>query len=1184
MVAAIMEHIILLLLLIIYCFPTSSPLVYYITPGDHADCTTVNGTALRPCFTLGQLSNDKILESTDESSVELFLLPGTHLILKNQTLTLSSFSSVVIKPLHNEQQEARVVIQCQPKANASFNFHDIQDMKMSSLHFTGCSLQYSLSILCEVTTSKTLFATITACVFENWTTSDHKHYALNIIIVSCITEFAVFNCTFSSNSGAIAANHDGTTTSIYINGTLFRNNEVKDGSGGAIHVSIPYLSLASLDLIVENSQFVNNRASDGGGAMFFEAGASRISTTSFSNNSACADTSTNDHYCQGGALLLNAAYKSLISDCQFTNNSANSGSALYIYGRPNLNIYAELMLYDIIFIFNKAAVNGGAIYCDGEKVLPLSIILDGGYSFSNTAEKGSGGFMYLSTCKLTMRGHNISSNIASNGAGIYARNSEISWTDVTVNNNTAYESGGGVHLTDSTLKVLEGEKSLTFEHNVAHSKGGAIFVYDKTYEENACHVAPCFFGESPGIMLFKNNSAPQGAVLYGGLLDRCEINSTTSGIEHFKKTSRFEPIPLAVTSDPIRMCLCTEDQKVNCSTREMSYSRKRGQSINMFGAVVDQDMNPKGSFIIVRYEKADAKLGEGEGRTESGNNCTYLSYHVTTDDTSATLFLHPEDLCDRSDFSKVTISITLLPCPRGFEMRMGRCECDRRLTDFFNDLACNIDTEAVERRGPIWLRYDKHYLKVHSRCPLDYCNMFHSISIIRPDEQCANHRSGVLCGACQDNYSHALGGTKCLECTSSYAVAWLIPVFAVTGIALVTLLLVCNMTISHGTLNGLIFYSNVISITGLTTLRNCSVNPALSVFIAWVNLDLGVETCFYSGMDTYQKTWLQFAFPLYIWLLVGTIILASHYSSTAMKVFGMNNIAILATLFLLSYTKILKTIIISLNFTEVFRCSANDTSDQLMPYKVWLHDGNIEYLKGKHVPLFAVSVAVLVFLFLPYTLILMFGQCIRSMPAQRRSVLWCIRSTAFISIMDAYHAPYKRKHRYWTGLMLLTRCVLFLAFASSDNRLLMNMYITTSILFGILTLKTFVVYKNFRISILETCFLLNVAILSTTTLLLLKNNSSNSGGTICKCTSASISVSLTMFIGILAYHAYLRINKTRWFTSIKDSLLPKRHTRQYHIPAEENAAPKSCTETNCLRGELQDILTDKDFNTSLPSQ
>ena len=79
--------------------------------------------------------------------------------------------------------------------------------------------------------------------------------------------------------------------------------------------------------------------------------------------------------------------------------------------------------------------------------------------------------------------------------------------------------------------------------------------------------------------------------------------------------------------------------------------------------------------------------------------------------------------------------------------------------------------------------------------------------------------------------------------------------------ALVAFLLLSNMTISHGTLNGLIIYANVVSTSGMLTLNSCSITPLLTVFIAWINLDLGVETCFYLGMDVYQKTWLQFSFP-----------------------------------------------------------------------------------------------------------------------------------------------------------------------------------------------------------------------------------------------------------------------------------------------------------------------------------
>ena len=41
----------------------------------------------------------------------------------------------------------------------------------------------------------------------------------------------------------------------------------------------------------------------------------------------------------------------------------------------------------------------------------------------------------------------------------------------------------------------------------------------------------------------------------------------------------------------------------------------------------------------------------------------------------------------------------------------------------------------------------------------------------------------------------------------------------------------------------------------------------LTVFIAWVNLDFGFETCFYDRMDGYAKTWLQLVFPSHIILL-----------------------------------------------------------------------------------------------------------------------------------------------------------------------------------------------------------------------------------------------------------------------------------------------------------------------------
>ena len=123
----------------------------------------------------------------------------------------------------------------------------------------------------------------------------------------------------------------------------------------------------------------------------------------------------------------------------------------------------------------------------------------------------------------------------------------------------------------------------------------------------------------------------------------------------------------------------------------------------------------------------------------------------------------------------------------------------------------------------------------------------------------------------------------------------LIPVFALAGIGLVLLLFVCRLTVASGTINGLIFYANIVSVN-----QNILIPPqhsnVLKVFIAWLNLDLGIETCLFDGMDRYVQVWLQFVFPIYLWILVGVIIKVSQHSSRIARLFGNNPVSVLATL------------------------------------------------------------------------------------------------------------------------------------------------------------------------------------------------------------------------------------------------------------------------------------------------
>ena len=174
----------------------------------------------------------------------------------------------------------------------------------------------------------------------------------------------------------------------------------------------------------------------------------------------------------------------------------------------------------------------------------------------------------------------------------------------------------------------------------------------------------------------------------------------------------------------------------------------------------------------------------------------------------------------------------------------------------------------------------------------------------------------------------------------AWALLW-VPVIALAGIALVVLLIVLNLTVSVGTINGLIFYANIVRANHATFFPPNTTNSFLSWFIAWINLDLGIETCFYNGLDAYVKTWLQFVFPLYIWFLVIAIIILSHYYTLAARLSGRNAVPVLATLFLISYAKLLRIII------TVFQSTDLEYPDNIVR-KIWFYDGNVDYLKGKH--------------------------------------------------------------------------------------------------------------------------------------------------------------------------------------------------------------------------------------------
>ena len=187
--------------------------------------------------------------------------------------------------------------------------------------------------------------------------------------------------------------------------------------------------------------------------------------------------------------------------------------------------------------------------------------------------------------------------------------------------------------------------------------------------------------------------------------------------------------------------------------------------------------------------------------------------------------------------------------------------------------SCNTQTNTINRTGNVWVGFsnESECTLLTTNCPLDYCNQgLVSFSITEPDPQCALNRSGVLCGDCANGLSLVLGTNRCAKCSNAW-LALLLP-FALAGIALVVLLIALNMTVSVGTINGLIFYANVVKIEESFFFPDKPI-PVLSQFISWINLDLGIEVCFFDGVSPCSKAWLQYVFSIYIWLILTLIVI-----------------------------------------------------------------------------------------------------------------------------------------------------------------------------------------------------------------------------------------------------------------------------------------------------------------------
>ena len=276
-----------------------------------------------------------------------------------------------------------------------------------------------------------------------------------------------------------------------------------------------------------------------------------------------------------------------------------------------------------------------------------------------------------------------------------------------------------------------------------------------------------------------------------------------------------------------------------------------------------------------------------------------------------------------------------------------------------------------------------------------------------PDTQCVNNRAGMACGQCSSGLDAIFGSLKCVKCSNIWLI--LLPAFILAGVVLVLALFVLNLTVVDGRINGFILYIN--AIVGNSYIYDIFPSSFISIPTCLFNLDLGIETCFYHGMTEYHKTWLQFAFPVYLLFIVAVLAFASRYYSSVEKLTRRRVIPVIATIFLLSYSKLLLvTIKVLFSYTNVYSLPDNKKT------VIWEWDSSIPLFGLKFSILFVVCLLVLLFVLLPLSFLLIFTKHFYRF----NFVVKYLKP-----YLDAFQAPFKDSHRYYPGVELIIRTLSF---------------------------------------------------------------------------------------------------------------------------------------------------------------
>ena len=654
--------------------------------------------------------------------------------------------------------------------------------------------------------------------------------------------------------------------------------------------------------------------------------------------------------------------------------------------------------------------------------------------------------------------------------------------------------GGGIALHGNSQLWIRNGSQLNVSENHALVRGGGIFIHDPctVVHLDAC---PCFFqfigndgrplrntsinAFSASVILHRNTvrriSRARATMIFNSDIDNCALQGLP---EISIKKDLFQRVfgtvdPNNITEDeiasiPHSICNCSNiDEALNCTAWEQdplpSYP---GQNLTLYVKLIGDMGISTENVLYLKLEKSRHAKG-----TKIYVPLILHSTHVLQSGCNK-LTIPPLPAKDKNNDWVLQLMVPLLPernqniflfehietktlnCPTAYtlvnEASDYNCACYRLLTQ--KKVQCLLDVQKFVLPRNYWIGTEEEQegnssakVLLSINCPKVYCataNGRLNVSLNEPDEQCKHGRTGILCGQCPKGKSVKYNSFACTSCTN-WGVLLVIP-FLITGPLLIALICCLNLTISVGSINGFLLYTNIIAINRdvLTAITGDSTDFTQVLGFAKFTI------CIYNGMDEFASTLLSYLFPVYLLTLVVVICLLPKCKCVNMhkinRRIGPRITPVLATVILLSYTQLAESVIRSLFYVKLFSTNGTTTTSRL----VWKFDGSLEYFDSpKHIILACLALLVLTCFLLPVTVIAIFGDLFRRFS----------RGPWYMNFLDTFHGAFRFRFGFWIGFRILLRTLFMILkiFLPVDKLFLVTAYTIMTLLFLQILIRPF---------------------------------------------------------------------------------------------------------------------------------